>query len=136
MVDENLEIYIEIQFFLEDVPLDRPAPDQKSQRVQMSPAAMTVTFIKCIQRLEDAPPEGGQGVLDAGAQAEDALQVGLPQQLLPVGNEVWRAAQQSRHVMHKLWHQAGVGVVCLAVMVSHHLGETESQGGSQISHKQ
>lgn len=101
----------------------------------MSPAATAVTFVKCIQRLEDAPPEGGQGVLDAGAQTEDALQVGLPQQLLPVGNEVWRAAQQSRNVMHKLRHQAGVGVVCLAVMVGHHLGETESRGGSQISHK-
>lgn len=85
------------------------------------------TFEKCIQGLEDAPPEGGQGVLDAGAQAQDALEVWLPQQLLPVGNQVRRAAQQRRHVVHKLRHQAGVGVICLAVVVGHHLGATESE---------
>lgn len=89
--------------------------------------ALRFTFIKCIQWLKDTSPEGGQGVLDAGAQTKDALQVWLPQQLLPVGNEVWRAAQQSRDVVHKLWHQAGVGVIRLAVMVRHHLGATESR---------
>jgi len=84
------------------------------------------TFVKRIQGLQHAPPEGGQGVLDAGAQTQNALEVRLPQQLLPVGDEVRRAAQQSRHVVHKLRHQAGVGVICLAVVVRHHLGATES----------
>lgn len=89
---------------------------------------LCITFVKCIQGLEDPPPEGGQGVLDTGAQAQDALEVGLPQHLLPVGNEVRRAAQQCRHVVHKLRHQAGVGVVRLAVVVRHHLGATEGRG--------
>ena len=88
---------------------------------------MCLTFVKCIQGLEDAPPEGGHGVLDTGAQTQDALEVWLPQQLLPVGNEVRRAAQQGRHVVHKLRHQAGVGVICLAVVVRHHLGATEGR---------
>lgn len=80
-----------------------------------------------VQRLQDPPPEGGQRVLDAGAQAQDALQVRLPQQLLPVGGQVRRAAQQRRHVVHKLRHQAGVGVVGLAVVIGHHLGATETR---------
>lgn len=86
---------------------------------------MCITFVKCIQGFQDPPPEGGQGVLDAGAQTQDALQLGLPQQLLPVGHEVRRAAQQSRHVVHELRHQTGVGVIRLAVVVGHHLGATE-----------
>lgn len=84
------------------------------------------TSVKCVQGLQHAPPEGGQGVLDAGAQAQGALEVRLLQQLLPVGDEVRRAAQQGRHVVHELRHQAGVGVVGLAVVVRHHLGATKS----------
>ena len=88
------------------------------------------TFVKCIEGLQHPSAEGGQGVLDAGAQAEHALQVGLPQQLLPVGHQVGRPAQQRRHVVHKLGHQAGVGVVGLAVVVGHHLGTGTGNGKS------
>lgn len=80
-----------------------------------------LTFVEGVQGLQHAPLEGRQGVLHAGAQAEHALQVRLPQQLLPVCDELRRAAQQRGHIVHKLRHQAGVGVVCLAVVVRHHL---------------
>lgn len=79
-----------------------------------------------VEGLQHTPPEGIEGVLDTGAQTEGALQVGLPQQLLPVGHELGCPAQQSRHVVDKLWHQARVGVVRLAVVVCHHLGAIES----------
>ena len=69
------------------------------------------------------PPEGGHGVLHAGPQAEHALQVGLSQELLPVGNELRRAAEQGGHVVHKLWHQAGVGIISLAVVISNNLAK-------------
>lgn len=90
-----------------------------------------VTFVKSIQGFQYAPPEGCQGVLDAGAQAQHALQVWLAQHLLPVGRQVRRAAQQRRHVVHKFGHQASVGIVRLAVMVCHYLqGATEEEGGT------
>ena len=81
------------------------------------------TFVEVLQGLEDSPAEGGHGVLHAGAQAEHALQVGLSQELLPVGTELRRAAEQGGHVVHELWHQAGVGVVSLAVVVSDNLAK-------------
>lgn len=81
--------------------------------------------MQVLQGLQDPPSEGGHGVLHAGAEAEQALQVGLAQQLLPVGDELRRAAQQGGHVVHELGHQAGVGVVSLAVVISYDLGERE-----------
>lgn len=76
------------------------------------------TFVQIFQGLQDAPTEGGHGVLHAGPQAEHALQVGLSQELLPVGDELRRAAEQGGHVVHKLWHQAGIGIIGLAVVIS------------------
>lgn len=82
-----------------------------------------ITFVQVLQGLQDPPSEGGHGVLHAGAEAEQALQVGLTQELLPVRHELRRAAQQSSHIVHKLGHQAGVGIVSLAVVISHDLGK-------------
>lgn len=79
--------------------------------------------MQVLQGLQDPPAEGGHGVLHAGAQAQQALQVGFAQQLLPVGDELRRAAQQGGHVVHKLGHQAGVGVVGLAVVISYNLAK-------------
>lgn len=81
------------------------------------------TFVQVLQGLQDPPAEGGHGVLHAGAEAEQALQVRLAQQLLPVGDELRRAAEQRGHVVHKLGHQAGVGVVSLAVVISYDLAK-------------
>lgn len=86
------------------------------------------TFVQIFQGLQDSPAEGGHGVLHAGAQAEHALQVGLSQELLPVGDELRRAAEQGGHVVHKLRHQAGVGVVSLAVVISHNLAKGKKEG--------
>lgn len=84
------------------------------------------TFVQVFQGLQDSPAEGGHGVLHAGAQAEHALQVRLSQELLPVGDELWRAAEQGGHVVHELGHQAGVGIVGLAVVVSDNLAGRET----------
>lgn len=81
------------------------------------------TFVQILQGLQDSPPKGGHGVLDAGPQAEHALQVGLSQELLPVGDELRRAAEQRGHVVHELGHQAGVGIVRLAVVIGDDLAE-------------
>lgn len=83
----------------------------------------TSTFVQVLQGLQDPPAEGGHGVLHAGAQAEQALQVRFAQQLLPVRDKLRRAAQQGGHVVHKLGHQAGVGVVSLAVVISYNLAK-------------
>lgn len=83
------------------------------------------TFTKVGQRLQDAPPESGHRVLDTGAQAEHALQVGLFQQQLPVSTELVSSAQQGCNTVNKLWHQAGVCVVRLAVVIRHHLEHKE-----------
>lgn len=79
------------------------------------------TFMKAFQGLQDAPPEGSQGVLNTGTQTEHALQMRLPQQLFPVGNELRGSAKEGCHVVYKLWHQAGVGIVSLAIVISHDL---------------
>lgn len=81
------------------------------------------TFVQVFQGLQDSPSEGGHGVLHAGPQAEHALQVGLSQELLPVGNELRRAAEQGGHVVHELRHQAGVGIISLAVVISDNLAK-------------
>lgn len=86
-----------------------------------------ITFVQVLQGLQDAPAEGGHGVLHAGAEAEQALQVRLPQQLLPVSHELRRAAEQGGHVVHELGYQAGVGIVGLAVVVSHDLAKRKEQ---------
>lgn len=85
------------------------------------------TFVQVLQGLQDTPAEGGHGVLHAGAEAEQALQVGLTQQLLPVRDELRRAAEQGGHVVYKLRHQAGVGIVGLAVVISHNLAKRKEQ---------
>lgn len=74
-----------------------------------------------VQRFQQAPAESIERVLDAGAQAEGALQVRLAEQQLSVGLHLRSPAQQRCHIMHKLRHQAGVCVVGLTVMVRHHL---------------
>lgn len=86
-------------------------------------AGSSSTFVQALQGLQDPPAEGGHGVLHAGAEAEQALQVRLAQQLLPVRHELRRAAEQGGHVVHELGHQAGVGVVSLAVVVSYDLAK-------------
>ena len=81
--------------------------------------------------LQDAPAEGGGGVLDAAAQAESALELGLLQQQLAVGAELRRPGQQGRHAVDKLWNQTGVGVVGLAEVVGYHLTGGEGRGGEE-----
>ena len=52
----------------------------------------------------------------------------LTQQLLAVTEELGGAAEQGRHVVHELRHQARVGIISLAVVIRHHLqrrGERE-----------
>ncbi len=84
------------------------------------------TSMQDLQRFQQAPAESVERVLDAGAQAEGALQVRLAQQQLSVGLHLRSPAQQRCHVMHKLRDQAGVRVVSLTVMVRHHLHTRES----------
>ena len=84
------------------------------------------------QRLQHPPPEGGLRVLDAGAQAEHALKLGLLQQQLAVRRQLVGAAQQRGHAVDELRHQAGVGVVRLAVVVGHHLDKGGGGGGGRI----
>lgn len=79
------------------------------------------TFAKAGQWLQDPPPEGSHGVLDAGAQTEHALEVGLLQQQLSVRAQLVGSAQQGSNAMDKLRNEASVGVVCLAVVISHDL---------------
>lgn len=46
------------------------------------------TSVESLQRFQDSLLEGGAGVLDAGAQAEDALQLWRPVQQLPIGQQL------------------------------------------------
>ena len=71
--------------------------------------------------LQDAPTEGGGGVLDAAAQAQSALELRLLQQQLAVGAELRRPGQKGRHAVDELRNQTRVGVVGLAEVVGHHL---------------
>lgn len=80
-----------------------------------------ITLAQAGHGLQDALSEGGDGVLNAGTQAERVLQVGLLHQQLPVGAELWGSGQQGGDAVHKLRHQACVGVVGLAEMVGYHL---------------
>lgn len=90
-----------------------------SMRVCMN--AFLRTSMQDLQRFQQAPAESVERVLDAGAQAECALQVRLAEQKVSVGLHLRSPAQQRCHIMHKLRDQAGVRVVGLTVMVRHHL---------------
>lgn len=79
------------------------------------------TFTEVGQRLKDPPPESSHGVLDTGAQTEHALEMGFFQQQLPVRTELVCSAQQGSNAMYKLWYQASVCVIRLAVVIGHHL---------------
>lgn len=77
--------------------------------------------MKFDQWLQDAPSESGHWVLNAGAQTEHALEVGLFQQQFSVRSELMRSAQQGSDTVYKLWYQAGVRVVGLAIMIRNNL---------------
>lgn len=81
----------------------------------------SITFAQAGYGLQDTLSEGSDGVLNAGSQAECVLQVRLLYQQLPVRGELWRSGQQCGNAVHKLWHQAGVGVVSLTEVVGYHL---------------
>ena len=54
--------------------------------------------------------------------------MGFLQQQFSVGGELGCSAQQGGDTVHKLWHQASVGVVSLAVVIRNHLdGRKESE---------
>lgn len=85
---------------------------------------MCVDFITLSQAgygLEDTLSEGSDGVLDAGSQAKCVLYVRLLYQQLPVWSQLRCSGQQGGDTVHKLWYQAGVGVVSLTEMVGYHL---------------
>lgn len=89
------------------------------------------TFAKVGKWLKDPPPESCHRVLDTGAQTQHALEVGLFQQQLPVRTELVCSAQQGSDTMHKLWYQASVRVIRLAVVICHHL-EHKEEGENQM----
>lgn len=82
---------------------------------------MEPTFAKAGQWLQDPSPKSSRGVLDAGAQAEHALEVGFFQQQLSVCAQLVGSAQQGSNAVDKLRNEASVGVICLAVVISHNL---------------
>lgn len=80
-----------------------------------------ITFMKAFQRLQDSPPKGSQRILNTGPQAKHALQMWFPQQLLSVGNKLGGAAEQGSHIVYKLWHKTGVGIISLAIVIGNNL---------------
>lgn len=85
-----------------------------------------ITLAQAGYGFQDSLSEGSDGVLNAGSQTESVLKVGLLCQQLPVWGELWGSGQQGGDTVHKLWNQAGVGVIRLTEMVRHHL--TEERG--------
>ncbi|TNN74532.1 hypothetical protein EYF80_015312 [Liparis tanakae] len=67
---------------------------------------------------------------DLGAAADPLMDLRLLDQQLPVRDELRCSGQQGGDTMHKLWHQAGVGIVSLAEMVGYHL--TKRRGRVEV----
>lgn len=85
------------------------------------------------KRFQHAPFESSHRVLHTGSEAEHALELRLLDQKVSVGSQLVGAAEQGRHAVHELGHQARVGVVSLAVVIGHHLREEAEESGS-LSH--
>lgn len=85
------------------------------------------TFSKVGKWFQNAPPESSHRVLDTGAQTKHALQVGLFEQQLSVSTQLVCSAQQGRNAVHKLRYQASVCVICLAIVIRHHLEHKEER---------
>lgn len=86
------------------------------------------------ERFQHSPLEGSYRVLHAGPEAQHALQLGLLYQQVSVGGQLMGAAEQSCDAVHKLGHQARVGVVGLAVVVGHDLGGAEPSASPHPCH--
>ena len=71
--------------------------------------------------LKDATEQGGGGVGVAGGQGQQGLHLGLSLDELEIGREGGGLGHLGRHAVHKLRHQAGGRVVCLAEVVGHHV---------------
>lgn len=79
------------------------------------------TSVESIQRFQYPPLEGGAWILDAWAQAEDALELARAVQQLLVGRQLWGGAEHGGHAVDELRHQAGVAVVGLAEVIRDYL---------------
>lgn len=92
------------------------------QSLHLPPALHLIcTFVEILQGLQHSPPEGGHGVLNTGPKAQHALEVRLSEKLLPIGCQLRGAAEQGSNIVDELRHQAGVGVICLAIVIGNHL---------------
>lgn len=59
--------------------------------------------------------------------------MGFFEQQLSVRAQLVSSAQQGSNAMYKLWNEASVGVVCLAVVISHNLEcENNKPKGSEL----
>ena len=73
--------------------------------------------------------------MNAGPKAQHALEVRLPEKLLPIGCQLRGAAEQGGNVVDELRHQTGVGIVCLAVVIGNHLRKKGEHTDRLISSK-
>lgn len=106
------------------------------QSLHLPPALHLIcTFVEILQGLQHSPPEGCHGVLNAGPKAQHALEVRLPEKLLPIGCQLRGAAEQGSNIVDELRHQAGVGVICLAVVIGNHLRKKGEHTDRLISSK-
>lgn len=80
-----------------------------------------ITLAQADYGLQDTLSEGSNGVLNAGSQAKCVLEVRLLYQQLPVWSKLWCSGQQGSDTVHKLWYEAGVGVISLTKVVGYHL---------------
>lgn len=88
------------------------------------------TSVESVQWFQYPPLEGGAGILDAGTQAEDTLELaGAVQQLL-VGRQLGGGAEHGGHAVDELRHQAGVTVVGLAEVIGDYLRGQKSRVGA------
>lgn len=73
--------------------------------------------------------------MNTGPKAQHALEVRLSEKLLPIGCQLRGAAEQGSNIVDELRHQAGVGVICLAIVIGNHLRKKDEHADRLISSK-